>query len=117
MLDKFAGAGDDGAGGTLGAILTAIPKAAVKDLVNWLGGKAQTVAGGIGLAGIPNSSGKAALQAAAAAAGWTGAQWTALEQVEMREAGFDLTAQNKSSGAYGMAQFINGPSEYARVRR
>jgi hypothetical protein len=31
----------------------------------------------------------------------------------MREAGFSTTAQNPSSGAYGMAQFINGPSEYA----
>jgi hypothetical protein len=30
----------------------------------------------------------------------------------MREAGFSLTAKNPSSGAYGMAQFINGPSEY-----
>ncbi len=32
----------------------------------------------------------------------------------MREAGFSLTAQNPTSGAYGMAQFINGPSEYAQ---
>jgi hypothetical protein len=30
----------------------------------------------------------------------------------MREAGFNLTAKNPSSNAYGMAQFINGPSEY-----
>ena len=48
----------------------------------------------------------------AAARGWTGAQWNALYDVEMAEAGFSLTARNPSSGAYGLAQFINGPSEY-----
>jgi hypothetical protein len=68
---------------------------------------------GITGAGVTNSSAYAALQAAAAKAGWTGAQWAALVQVENREAGFSLTAKNPSSGAYGLAQFINGPSEYA----
>lgn len=50
----------------------------------------------------------------AAAKGWTGAQLQALLQVENREAGFNPNAQNPSSGAYGLAQFINGPSEYAQ---
>jgi phage-related protein len=50
----------------------------------------------------------------AAAKGWTGAELTALLEVESREAGFNMTAQNPSSGAYGLAQFINGPSEYAQ---
>jgi hypothetical protein len=50
----------------------------------------------------------------AAARGWTGAEWNALAAVETREAGFNMTAQNPSSGAYGLAQFINGPSEYAQ---
>lgn len=69
--------------------------------------------GGINASGVTNSSAEAALKAAAAKAGWTGAQWQALYEVEMREAGFSLTATNKSSGAYGMAQFINGAGEYA----
>ena len=30
----------------------------------------------------------------------------------MRESGWSLTARNPSSGAYGIAQFINGPGEY-----
>ena len=30
----------------------------------------------------------------------------------MREAGYNIHAQNPHSSAYGMAQFINGPSEY-----
>lgn len=59
-------------------------------------------------------SNKAVLQQVAASFGWTGAEWTALDYVEMREAGYSLTAKNSSSGAYGMAQFINGPSEYAQ---
>jgi hypothetical protein len=50
----------------------------------------------------------------AAARGWTGAQLTALLEVESREAGFSMTAQNPTSSAYGLAQFINGPSEYAQ---
>lgn len=50
----------------------------------------------------------------AAAIGWTGAQWDALNSVEMAEAGWSLTATNPSSGAYGIAQFISGPSEYAQ---
>ena len=43
--------------------------------------------------------------------GWAG-QWGALNAVAMRESGWSLTARNPSSGAYGIAQFINGPSEY-----
>jgi TP901 family phage tail tape measure protein len=70
--------------------------------------------GGISTSGVANSSAYAALKSAAAKKGWTGAQWNALNYVEMREAGYSLTATNPSSGAYGMAQFINGPSEYAQ---
>jgi hypothetical protein len=63
--------------------------------------------------GVASTSGMQALQKAAAAHGWgSGAEWNALVYVEMREAGFSLTATNPTSGAYGMAQFINGPSEY-----
>lgn len=50
----------------------------------------------------------------AAARGWTGAELTALLEVESREAGFNMTAQNPTSNAYGLAQFINGASEYAQ---
>lgn len=60
-----------------------------------------------------SGSNEAVLKQVAAAFGWTGAQWTALYNVEEREAGFSLTATNASTGAYGMAQFIGGPSEYA----
>lgn len=63
----------------------------------------------------PTGSGgsvEALMKSMAASIGWTGAMWNALYNVEMREAGFRLDARNSSSGAYGLAQFINGPSEY-----
>jgi len=56
----------------------------------------------------------ALMKGMAAARGWTGAQWNALYDVENAEAGFNMTAQNPSSGAYGLAQFINGAGEYAQ---
>lgn len=70
----------------------------------------------IGIGGLTAAGGsvEALMKTAAASIGWTGAQWTALYDVEEREAGFNLTAKNPSSGAYGLAQFINGPSEYAQ---
>ena len=51
-------------------------------------------------------SNQAILQATAAKRGWTGAQWTALYNVEMAEAGFSTTARNPASGALGMAQAL-----------
>jgi hypothetical protein len=55
---------------------------------------------------------QAMMQAAAAARGWTGAEWAALNAVELREAGYNPNAVNPTSGAYGLAQFIGGQSEY-----
>lgn len=43
--------------------------------------------------------------------GW-GVQWPAFNSLEVREAGWRMNARNPSSGAYGLAQFINGPSDY-----
>ncbi|HEX3781720.1 MAG TPA: hypothetical protein VHX38_18815 [Pseudonocardiaceae bacterium] len=39
--------------------------------------------------------------------GWTGQQWSDAYQLEMMEAGFNNTAQNPTSTAYGMGQFLN----------
>ena len=41
--------------------------------------------------------------------GWSVSDW---DKVIMRESGGSMTARNSSSGAYGIAQFIQGPSEY-----
>src|SRR5262249_20374390 len=47
----------------------------------------------------------------AGAYGWA-SQWADINAVAMRESGWSMTARNPSSGAYGIAQFIQGPSEY-----
>jgi hypothetical protein len=60
-----------------------------------------------------NVSGNAKLaeQMAAALYGWTGNQWTALYNLWTRESGFSNTAENSSSGAYGIAQALgHGPT-------
>jgi phage-related protein len=71
-----------------------------------------------GLAGVPAQGGPTEAQDTAmkmaALIGWTGGLWTDLNNVAMRESGWSMTAQNSSSGAYGIAQFIDGPSEYAQ---
>ena len=44
----------------------------------------------------------------AAPYGWsTGAQWTALNNVVMKESGWNNTAQNPTSTAYGIGQFLD----------
>lgn len=56
---------------------------------------------------VPAGSAQQALQSAATAYGWgSGAQWQALQSVEMAEAGFNPSATNPSSGAYGLAQAL-----------
>ena len=46
-------------------------------------------------------------QLQAAGYGWTGEQWTALDRLWTRESDWDNTALNASSGAYGIAQFLD----------
>ncbi|WJN63307.1 hypothetical protein [Streptomyces phage phiScoe54] len=46
-------------------------------------------------------------KAAAAKRGWTGAEWTALEDLWTRESGWNPHAQNPTSTAYGIAQFLD----------
>jgi hypothetical protein len=128
---KFAGGGLVGNAGTIGSAMGGDPAWVSNKTVMFEGAalrasmlaairnfkQAQAsmmVGGGIGLAGVINTSGYAALKSAAAKAGWTGSLWNDLYNVEMAEAGFNIHAQNPGSGAYGMAQFINGASEYAQ---
>lgn len=72
----------------------------------------QQMMSGIGMAGISNAGAYAALMSAAAKVGWTGGLWQDLVSLEMREAGFNLGIVNSSSGAAGIAQFIQGFGEY-----
>lgn len=69
-----------------------------------------TTAPGSTVPNSSNSSGMAALKAAAATKGWdTGAEWTALDAIENQEAGYDPTNTNPSSHAYGLAQSLGHP--------
>jgi len=84
----------------------------------YAGNVGDTIAAGVNavVGGAGHSDAKTALKAAAAQHGWdTGANWTALDAVEMQEAGYNPTAKNGSSGAYGLAQslghgFSGGPA-------
>ena len=119
--------------------LTNLVTSGLQDLIGKIGGALGISGGGGGILGLfggiggairglfggggggssgsapANASGIAGMmQQMAAVRGWSGGEWTALYQVEQREAGFNLNARNPSSGAYGLAQFINGPGEYAQ---
>ncbi|MFI2103158.1 G5 domain-containing protein [Isoptericola sp. NPDC019693] len=47
-------------------------------------------------------------QQMAAARDWTGSQWTCLESLWTKESGWDASAANPSSGAYGIPQSLPG---------
>lgn len=63
---------------------------------------------GVGV-GFPHSTAgnRANGQLQAAGYGWTGAEWTALDKLWTRESGWNNTAQNPTSTAYGIAQFLD----------
>ena len=56
--------------------------------------------------GGSNSANQALGQRMAAALGWTGTQWSALQALWQRESGWSTTARNPSSGAYGIPQSL-----------
>jgi cell wall-associated NlpC family hydrolase len=67
---------------------------------------ASTTGGGKGIAGLAGN--KKILNSWAAKYGWgSGAQWTALNTLEMHEAGYNNMAQNPTSTAFGMGQFLD----------
>jgi TP901 family phage tail tape measure protein len=92
--------------------LTSLPASVLAKLGGVLGSVFGGLFGGGGGGGGGGGSVEAMAKAMAAARGWTGAMWNAIEFVEMHEAGWNLTATNPSSGAYGIAQGITGPSWY-----
>lgn len=118
-ISAFVGSGSgSGAAGDLAKILVGVPVTLVKDAVTTLmgvggvSGGNPTLKGGAAPPATPGGAVEALAQKLAAARGWTGALWNDLVAVENREAGWNLSAQNPTSNAYGIAQFINGPSEY-----
>jgi hypothetical protein len=68
--------------------------------------------GGSPVSGTTNAQNAALGQQMAAAYGWgSGDEWTALNNVAMRESGWDDEAANPTSDARGIAQNINGWSQ------
>lgn len=60
-----------------------------------------------GAPGNVNANAALAKQMAARYYGWTGAQWNALYALGQRESGWNNFAQNPTSTAYGIAQFLD----------
>jgi len=68
----------------------------------------QGALGGVpGAPGNVNANAALAQQMAARYYGWAGAQWNALYALGKRESGWNNTAQNPTSTAYGIPQFLN----------
>jgi phage-related protein len=64
-------------------------------------------AGLVSTAGIANGPNREMGKEMAARVGWTGDKWNALDQLWQHESGWDNNAQNPSSEAYGIPQFLN----------
>ncbi|NAE18056.1 hypothetical protein [Enterococcus hirae] len=98
-------------GDALGGLLGGLPGAMI-DIVKDAFTDALTGGGGAtdsGNASAPRSAITSMLQSAAAAYGWdSGIQWTDLVKVVNRESGFNPLAQNPTSTAFGLGQFLNG---------
>jgi TP901 family phage tail tape measure protein len=89
------------------ASVASLPSKALSALTG-LGSKLGNFIGGLfsGGGGGGNASNEAIGKAMAAAMGWTGSQWTALQSLWTRESGWNTTATNPSSGAYGIPQSL-----------
>lgn len=56
---------------------------------------------------VPNSFIVPMMKEMAASVGWTGRQWDALQKLVNAESGFNPNAQNPTSSAYGLFQFLD----------
>jgi hypothetical protein len=106
----ISGAG--GAGGTMGTIASSLismgaTMAGIGNSIDSTLGVSSGVTASGGNASGSNAANEAMGKRLAAGYGWTGSQWTALNNVEMREAGWNNRAQNPTSTAYGIGQFLD----------
>jgi len=109
-------------GGMTGALRSLFSKGIVSATAG-LGSKALSALGGLVKnvfgGGASSNSGNESLVRGMAAQffGWTGSQWDALRAVIMRESGFNNTAQNPTSTAFGMFQFLDSTWGAMGVRK
>jgi hypothetical protein len=64
------------------------------------------IVAGIPPGGVRNEANRQLGKQLAAQRGWTGSQWECLDQLWQHESGWDHTARNPSSGAYGIPQSL-----------
>jgi hypothetical protein len=84
-----------------------VPAAAASSVTSSSGaGSSSVTATGGTVSGTSAKANQAVAMAAAALYGWTGSQWTALNNVELAEAGWNSLALNAGSGAFGIAQAL-----------
>ncbi|WP_334137039.1 tape measure protein [Corynebacterium variabile] len=69
--------------------------------------KIQTASGLVSTAGIANGPNREMGKQMAARVGWTGDKWDALDQLWQHESGWNHLAQNPSSTAFGIPQFLD----------
>ena len=106
LIDKIPKLGGDTA---LSQILNAVPGKLVDGITSWIKDKVAAVGsifgGGGTAAGAPGV--KELAQQLAAARGWTGTQWSALDWLVNKESSWNPSAKNPTSTAYGLFQFLD----------
>lgn len=118
LKDMVTNAAGDIAQNPIGAMLLNIPNKIAdlaKDKLVEIMGFFQNLFDGDGAPGTEDapagkpSANRSLVQALASERGWgTGAEWTALDKLVNKESGYNNKAQNPTSTAYGMFQFLNG---------
>lgn len=85
-----------------------LPPPGPLDMGPWAGGGAAGFGTGNSHVSGNRAANKAIMQQVFAGFGWgSGAQWAAQDYLEMREAGYNNLAQNPTSTAFGMGQFLD----------
>lgn len=93
--------------GALKTILSGQKPAPIPDVQPAGGASTGGVPNGAGSSGPDVASAKAYARSRLAAYGWSDAEWPALEQLWNHESGWRATAQNPSSTAFGIPQFLD----------
>lgn len=101
-LESFSGAGSGNTGMTTGNSTANTSSTSSNNATSGTSGT------NVPSAPTSTSGNQAIVKQMAASKGWTGKQWDALYQLVMHESGFKNTAQNPTSTAFGLFQFLNG---------